>query len=942
MIKKHLILWLLLLPALTFCQKTEEDSYKIANQYLAQGNTSMAIKTVEDALKGEPRNMDLRNLLGKAYLQAGNLNKARTELLLVLNVQPRNWDAKRNIVKVEYNAQHYSAALSHINEFMAHAPWDNEMWVKKISIYENTNQWHEAQRLVDRLYAVFPSKPEVRQLYNSYKLRNASESVKGGNIYKAKADLVEILKNEPNNYDANVQLINVLLKSGNQTEALAAINNPLTIFPSDQFLITKKIGVLEELKRYPEAIQFAQLMQKKYPGSGFQKYITNLKFEAAHYSKLNGGDPYFLYLDILQSSPGNEEAQTYVINSAISKGLYGEAEGILNNALKSNPNNNYLLQRKFDVSKALNKNGQAYAVSEKLFLQNPGSSDYQEQYLDMTLVNIKGLLADEQWIEAEGLLKKISSYSYAQPLVNQYLFTVYNQQKNYAEALAVINNLIAAYPNSDTYKLNKIGLLESKGDIAAAIAATNNMPKTGKGKDAYINLSLGLVKRYIENERPDSAFTVINEILAVDAQNYQAYNYALNVLNAMKRYQESVNYANTALSYFPNDREILLKKAGNLQSLQLQRESIVILEKLHKEYPYSEKISGSLIENRLSEAKRYMFLNKPDSAMILYKLNYALDPTDTSSILHIVNIYLTANNTDSAFYYINKGLAQYPDNASLFFKKAVAFEITKNFDSSYFYMVKVRPNIKTDYGYYLQSRKLKNQAGASYFHSFYDSVFRNNSIFSAQYTRFFKNNTVTYRINFATRYLVGVALQHELDYNRKINKKTYFDANLGVSANSVFPLIKVSGSIFYTLPKEYEVEVGLKYVNLRSFFIYSLIGSLSRSFENVWINFRASGLSADNKLYNTGRLQARFFTHNHTGYFTILGGWGTPPEDRSLDFIPTNKSLGIVSRFAATGYQKEIRYKTTLGVQLTWNNIKVKEAGFINRYDLFFTMLQKF
>ena len=65
----------------------ESDYYKSAKRFLDAGDIALAIGYCEKGLKEEPENMDLQNLLAKAYLLNGQLDKARTKLLFILKVR---------------------------------------------------------------------------------------------------------------------------------------------------------------------------------------------------------------------------------------------------------------------------------------------------------------------------------------------------------------------------------------------------------------------------------------------------------------------------------------------------------------------------------------------------------------------------------------------------------------------------------------------------------------------------------------------------------------------------------------------------------------------------------------------------------------------------------------------------------------------------------------
>lgn len=921
----------------------ESDYYKSAKRFLDAGDVALAIGYCEKGLKEEPENMDLQNLLAKAYLLNGQLDKARTKLLFILKVQPHNWDARRRLVNVEYEAKHYSTALWHINEFQKHAPYDGEMWMKKISIYDELGHKRDAERLANRWYTIFPNDSNAQKINSYYSLNKATQSVKSGNIYKAKEDIMNLLKSDPQNYDAHVQLINTHLKSGSKDEALIATENALTRFPGNRYLISKKLGILEETKRYGEALDFAKFIQKRYPGAGYQSYINNLKYQAARQAKNN--DAYAMYLDILESNPNDEEARTYVINTAISRGLYEEASSFVDKALKSRPNDNNLLQKKLYILRATHREGPAFVLAESLYQKNRGNKDIQEQYVNLALAQGKGYLAEQEWDKAEEVFRKINSFSDAQPLAKEYLFSIYNQQKKYPQALSAINDLIRNYPRNENYKFKKIGVLESMGDLEGALEATQALPRNIKYKETYTNLSLPLAKKMIEAEKYDSALIMVDKILLNEEDNFQAYIYAINVCSQIKQYQNGIGYADLALDYYPGNKEILLKRAGLFQALKNTQESVDILDKLQQAYPYNEKIKSALIEDRNLYAKKFERRNEKDSAMLNYKKNYELDPTDTTSIYKIVNLYLDQKNTDSALAYIQSGLELYPENTQLLLKSAVTYEMMNQFDSASKYATLLIPRNNLgrnyqDYADYLNSKELKNQGGILFLRTYFDTIQNTNSLASFQYSRFFKNNTYTFRLNYAARNN-GSAIQHEMDWYHKINKRYYSEFNIGIANKTMFPFFKISGSLYRTLPKEYEVDAGLRYVRLKDFSTYSLLGGLSKTYNDIWLNFKGYLMFDGQYFYNAGRLSGRFYMNNRSEYFTVLGGWGTPPDDKSLDFL-LNKFLGVVSRYVGAGYQKEYKYRTTIGVLGTWNNIRVTETGYANQYNLFITLLRRF
>ena len=183
-------------------------------------NFERAAAYCEKALELAPLDMDIKEYLGKCYMELGELEKARITLLDVLQKSPRRTDARHYLLNIETQSKRYSSAVCYANELLEITPYSKTLWMRKIGLYNLMDNRVEANRLTKRLYQIFPQDEEIRIMYNNVLMEDALKNNKEGDLTGAVQQYKEALK--VNKYDAELylNLINLYMKLGNTAEAL--------------------------------------------------------------------------------------------------------------------------------------------------------------------------------------------------------------------------------------------------------------------------------------------------------------------------------------------------------------------------------------------------------------------------------------------------------------------------------------------------------------------------------------------------------------------------------------------------------------------------------------------------------------------------------------------------------------------------------------------------
>ncbi|MEZ5046743.1 MAG: tetratricopeptide repeat protein [Chitinophagaceae bacterium] len=928
---------------------SSDEYYRLARiEGNQKGNFNKAAQYCKLGLEKSPYNLDIRQYLGKCYLELKKFDSARFELKKVADQNPNNTESRHYLVNVETQTGRYSSAICYVNELLQAQPYSKTLWLKKIALYNEMGNKIEAGRSLTRLYQIFPEDTMVKRYYKNVMEEQADRMYKKGD-YKATKELYsQVLSLEPTDMQTLQKQINNELKAGKKTEALELIENGLTYYPYDPKLIIKKIGLLQDAHKYPEAISYTEQLLKKYPSATLRNVLKDLKLESARF--YNNTDPYVLYQKIYEENPGNEEAFNYLLNNALSKGYYDEAMMYLKTALKRNPNNKIYLLKQLSLYETQNRTLEANRLLEKLATKFPSDPDLRDKYATLLYTQAKEYAQDQQYEQALPAFEKLTRYSDYTSVANDYIYSIYLSQKDYPKALNQIDKLIARNPRKDEYKFKKSGLLEEMGRFEEALEITNSLalknPNNIKYKNAYLSQSIPYVKTFLENEKYDSAMVAIDNMIEADPSNEQAYLYGINALSNKKDYDAAIDMCDKALNIFPDSKNFSLKKAGLYQEKKDYNSAINELELLRTNFPYNENIKGSLAENYLIKGKQYEKEDNIDSAFTYYVKALELNPEDTFALYRTINIELNNNALEIAKYYTDKGLAMYPDNKLLLTKKGIIYEKENQYDSAYHYLKLAEP----PYGYnehfknyldYLYAKKFKNQIGITFTRAFFDSTQFRSAISTIEYTRFGIKNTYTARFYYAAR-PIGTGVQNELEWFHKFDKKLYSQFNFAFANPIAFPKFRVSASLFRTLDKELEIEGGVRYVLQKDNASFlSLIVGAAKSWEDVWLNIRFFGMTDFGRVYQAITLQSRYYLNYRNDYFTIMGSLGTPPEEKTIDY-QLNSFLNYTTRMVGAGYQHKLKHRTTLGIQGNWFSFKFGDQYNVNQYNLFVTLLTMF
>lgn len=949
---KHLLTGIVVCLALqtqaqVFKQKDNAEAlYDQAVAATKQQRYEKAIDLSKQALKQQPDFIDQQLLLARLYMLTKQYDLSRKYFKEVLTKNPRYRDAYYYAINVELTTGRYTEAECYADEALSYFPGSLDFMLKKLGILDVQHKVYRGNELAETLMNKYPEDTTVRNAYIEHYLLSGRYYQQLGNIGMARQSYDKVLLVDPRNQQAREASLAVAIKGGSYQSALDQVNEGLTAYPGSYDLLMRKLGILQEMHAYAEAISTLQEILRRYPGDAKARALeTSLRMEAATYYA--NTDPYTLYEGVLAKNPGNREALDKLIGYSMARGADKEALAWINRGLKSNPTDTRLLALKMDVLEGDHKYSAAAALAELLYQRAP-NPELKERLVQLQTASGRDYLAQQQYDLAQASFESALKVSPNDTTALNLLANTYIFQKNTPAALKVLDQALTYYPDNAYFLLKKSSVLADAGRYEEATAIAGQLATRFPADDRFssnlaeMHLSAGRI--LMKAEEYDLAKQQFGQVLAVAPSNQDALDYMINLQSATGKPDSALYYADKALGYYPGNRDFLLKKASVLQDNHDYQGSAAISADLMSKYPYTIKYKTAYMNSLMSAGTEYQRNQQPDSALAMFNEVLALNPKDSMALLYSINILNGQQRYDSALAYTSQGIKYYPGNEGFLMKRAITLENKKDFAAAALVadsVVKLQPTtVNVDYRDYLQSKTLKNQFGLYYLNSSYDYSDNKYNIATIEYRRYIKRGSYAVQLNYAGRQ-TGNGLQGLAEMYYTHNTKLYSYGMVAYSNKTVFPQLRAAYSIFKTFKKDFEVELGGRYLNLDSISSISGVVSVAKPFGDFWVNLRGFVISESAKNYTAFNLTTRYYMNRRQDYLQVVAGLGTSPDDRSR-LVNFPNLAGLLTHSIGAGYQKVFHYRTTLGLYGTWINQKISDTGFQNQYDIYVMLQRKF
>jgi YaiO family outer membrane protein len=941
--KKYCILLLLCCFLGANAQNKEQDYYSLAKKTIQlDKNYLEASKLCKKGLEASPNDTDMQVLLGKCYLELKQYTQARYLLKSIIDKDHYNYDARYHLLNLEHQTKRYSSAICYANELLEMSPYSKELWVKKINIFNDMGNIVESQRAAKRLFQIFPEDATVSKLYQKLTFAQSKKAKKEGNTALESVLNNDLIKRESADKNIFLAVIDSEIAQANYDVALGYAEKALLKFKNNIELSFKKIKILELQNKYDQAITFAIALKKTNASAAVNKKLTDLMQESAAYYEKR--DPYIMHKKLYELNK-NKESLNYVLQTALSKGFYVDANYFLDQALKSNPNSKEYLYKQFELYTATQKTAEKRNVLQKMAQLFSTDTTITSLNNAENYVIAKEYLLQKEYEKALPLLKNLIKYDNYYTIANEQLASLYSENNQPQEAIMVLDDLLNKNPTDENYLLKKSLLLSKNDNPELGLKIAKQLKNSPKNNQAYLDQLQDYLKKTIEDENYDQSITTISELIDLDPKNETTYNQAIKVYTTKDNYGSAIAITKKAINAVKNTKEFKLKLADLYRASKDFDAAAKILSELVVAYPYNASIRKSLLEVLTSQANQQIALSKNDDALQTIDQMLLISPKDSLAFQKKISLYLANKKPEEALQIVHIALKNYPENPRFLLHKGMAFEMQKKYDSAYVFQSKYKPDLHekeafTDRMYALKSKTFKNNMALNYTKTATDSLSYDRSFVNLEYTRFGLKNNFSTRLYYAAR-KDGMGYQEEVQWIRKINPKYYAQATLTIG-QKLFSKYSGNLSVFKNFGADYEAELGGGFYKLQTNNnLYQANFGISKTWDDYRLSLRNRTLIAKNKVYSNVVCNARAYLNPKKEQLSVVLSYGNSPVDQEID-DPNDSAINFVSTMAGIGYKKYFFYKTAIEFNGSWFSYNTKPTNFTNQYNFSVTLTTLF
>jgi len=184
-----------------------------------------------------------------------------------------------------------------------------------------------------------------------------------------------------------------------------------------------------------------------------------------------------------------------------------------------------------------------------------------------------------------------------------------------------------------------------------------------------LDIHLLLGRAYSLAGKVDSARTELNYVIDKNPKYRDAYIYLVNMEAVACNYLQALEYADMGLKYFPNDRDLLLKKLDIYNKEGDWIESNKLAEYLFDRYSTDAYIRSVYLDYKLTLARQYAHRGYIEISKRAYESVLEQDPLNKEALQAVFALDVRAGNYESSLAFTNRALQSTPNSYEFLMKK---------------------------------------------------------------------------------------------------------------------------------------------------------------------------------------------------------------------------------------------------------------------------------
>lgn len=341
---------------------------------------------------------------------------------------------------------------------------------------------------------------------------------------------------------------------------------------------------------------------------------------------------------------------------------------------------------------------------------------------------------------------------------------------------------------------------------------------------------------------------------------------------------------------------------------------------------------------RVFMGRVYSWSHQYDSAKAAFEYVLNATPDNEDAAAAYTDLEYWNDHYEAGLIVADKGLQHHPNSETLLLKKAKLLFALKRFSDAAMLTNKILAINKNNtvaraLAEQIKEMIAKNSISISYDFTSFDKQFSNPwHVASISYARQTNIGSITGRVNYANRFKQN-GTQFEIDMYPRINKTFYTYLSFGYSPDeTVFPKTRAGVSIYMNLPKNFEAELGIRYLHFSGdTWIYTIY--LGKYYNSFLFGARTYLTPSSSKVSQSYNVMARYYYGGADDYIHFNIGTGISP-DESSNTILLNSNYRLKSYRASATWKKSFGVLNVLTINAGWVSSEYLPKTTGNQYNI--------
>ena len=361
-----------------------------------------------------------------------------------------------------------------------------------------------------------------------------------------------------------------------------------------------------------------------------------------------------------------------------------------------------------------------------------------------------------------------------------------------------------------------------------------------------------------------------------------------------------------------------------------------------------KKLAPDYLDFHLILGRNYELTKVKDSARYYY--NYVIDhsPKYEDAFLYLINLDIEEERYDEGLILTYKAIDLYPNSKPFHLRRITIYALQNDSENELKYVKSVRLKFPHDpeieQRLYLLYSKINYDRIGVYYNI--TTIDRDGvgpwHLASIDYLRQRLWGTVIGKVNYARRRssdtIMSTGLQLEAESYIFSKKNNYSYIDVAYSADIAFPRIRLGYSYFRNFKKGWEADLGGRYIRTQdNNDLKTLNIGVGKYLGSYWINLRTY-IQKDNPSLT---FTSRYYFNTKYDYVTLLAGYGTSPDDRTI-MAQYDRRVLLDSYRLSAGFFTLIKSHYVFGILITDNEQEYTKDKFQRELNFAFSLQYKF